>query len=267
MRWILPERGSPLSGHQLHFLHAGTTKVLKVQLNIREKRSSLSPKLQTSTPGPSEAAMYLLPVFDFPALSCLLCFQRTCGCSRSWYRVLIIKFDLCVCFDYCLALTSEAPKPWGICQSPNSGGGGGDCSGSSSVCLCSLCMCLFAAAEVSSCQRRNHGVSQQRRAGSVKKLVEFWKMKRGMTAGKVPGNVWPQTRSCQLQTQRSAHRANEYLSAVSPLAQMIGGKCRTDQSGWVQNNLNFSSASNTIHNYAIRMQQAMLLLWPACAAI
>lgn len=134
-------RGSPLSGHQLHFLHAGTTKVLKVQLNIREKRSSLSPKLQTSTPGPSEAAMYLLPVFDFPALSCLLCFQRTCGCSRSWYRVLIIKFDLCVCFDYCLALTSEAPKPWGICQSPNSGGGGGTVA-AAAVCVCAPCACV-----------------------------------------------------------------------------------------------------------------------------
>ncbi len=35
---------------------------------------------------------------------------------------LIIKFDLCVCFDYCSVLTSEAPRPWGICQSPNSAG-------------------------------------------------------------------------------------------------------------------------------------------------
>lgn len=135
-RWILPEGDSPSSNHQHH---AGATKVLKVQLNIREKRSSLSPKLQTSTPGPSEAAMYLLPVFDFPALSCLLCFRRTCGCSCSWYRVFIIKFDLCVCFDYCLALTSEAQRPWGICQSPNSGGG---TVAAAAVCVCAPCACV-----------------------------------------------------------------------------------------------------------------------------
>lgn len=52
---------------------------------------------------------------------------------------LIIKFDPCVCFDYCSVLTSEAPRPWG-------GGGGGDVNrlilvvNSSSI--VSVCVCV-----------------------------------------------------------------------------------------------------------------------------
>lgn len=53
---------------------------------------------------------------------------------------LIIKFDLCVCFDYFSVLTSEAPGPWGICQSPTLVGN--TCS-RKCVCLCFECMCLL----------------------------------------------------------------------------------------------------------------------------
>lgn len=58
------------------------------------------------------------------------------------------------------------------------------------MCVCAFCISVCCDSRgISSCQHRYHGISQQRRAGSVKALVEFWKMKGGMTAGKDTGNV------------------------------------------------------------------------------
>lgn len=54
---------------------------------------------------------------------------------------LIIKFDLCVCFDYCSVLTSEAPRPWGDMSIAQHWWGS---LSAAAVCVCALCvMCLL----------------------------------------------------------------------------------------------------------------------------
>lgn len=73
------------------------------------------------------------------ALSCVLCF----GGLAAGIEWLIIKFDLCVYFDYCSLLTSEAPWPWGIQYVNRTTLVGNSCSSSNSVCVCAsrLCVC------------------------------------------------------------------------------------------------------------------------------
>ncbi|TNN44603.1 hypothetical protein EYF80_045205 [Liparis tanakae] len=48
------------------------------------------------------------------------CFLLDFGGPAAAIECSVIKFDLCVCFDYCSVSTREVPRPWGICQSPNS---------------------------------------------------------------------------------------------------------------------------------------------------
>lgn len=53
-------------------------------------------------------------VLDFAALSCTLYFAGPVAVPSAAIERLIIKFDLCVCFDYCSVLPCEALRPWGV---------------------------------------------------------------------------------------------------------------------------------------------------------
>lgn len=51
--------------------------------------------------------------FRSPFLCSTLYFGGPVAVPAAAIECLIIKFDLCVCFDYCSVLTSEARRPWG----------------------------------------------------------------------------------------------------------------------------------------------------------
>lgn len=106
--------------------HTCGLKVLKLQFNIQKDQVE---KLQTNPP---------CPVSENPNCSFL-----SVGGLAAGIEWLIIKFDLCVYFDYCSLLTSEAPWPWGI-QYVNCLAlvGNSSSSSSSRVCVCALCICV-----------------------------------------------------------------------------------------------------------------------------
>lgn len=129
MNPVLPTRfPRPLSGHQLQ---CATLAVLKFW-----NFSSTSKRIKLKSFKPILHALCLKIQI---VLSCVL----SVGGLAAGIEWLIIKFDLCVYFDYCSLLTSEALWPWGI-QYVNCLAlvGNSSSSSSSRVCVCALCICV-----------------------------------------------------------------------------------------------------------------------------
>lgn len=135
-RGILPER-SPSSGHQLQ--HSP-----QKSFNLKSKGENIiiESTVKSLKPAQKKPQYILLPEMLFLKASFLYTvFWRTCGSSCSWYRVVDNRSSTCVS-------TLITAQLW-LVRPPGHGGYVnrptlvGNFSGSSSVCLCFLRMCLL----------------------------------------------------------------------------------------------------------------------------
>lgn len=148
-RGFLPQKcPGPPSGREVQGSTTAPQKPWIFHFTSREKKNHLWDKLEKLldvSPHPKEATMYLPPeelflILLHPPVKPSVLF-RTCGCSCSYYRVLGNKVRPVPTLITAQFWPLRPPRPWGIRQSPNSGGKlqrQRQC-----MCVCVLCAYVF----------------------------------------------------------------------------------------------------------------------------